>query len=73
MQNGFSDQANPGPDNQSASIRTANKEIARNSFHMGDMLVPSPDGRYIAAVDVTNWSEKTLWVYDMQTNSWANA
>src|SRR5262249_17505718 len=36
------------------------------------MLVPSPDGRYIAAVDVANWCEKTLWVYDTQTNSWAN-
>jgi len=72
LQNGFSDPANPGPQKQSASIRTANREIARSDLHMGDMLVPSPDGRYIAAIDVSNWCEKTLWVYDMQTNSWAN-
>jgi Tol biopolymer transport system component len=72
IQNGFSDQAKPGPHNHSASIRTANREIAKNNFHVGDMLVPSPDGRYIAAIDVTNWCEKNLWVYDTQTDSWAN-
>ena len=72
IQNGFSDSANPGPHNHSATIKTANKEIATTNSHVGDMLVPSPDGRYIAAIDVNNWSEKTLWVYDTQANSWAN-
>jgi Tol biopolymer transport system component len=36
------------------------------------MLVPSPDGRYIEAIDITRWADDQLWVYDTQNKSWAN-
>lgn len=49
------------------------KEIARNEkAQLGQMLDPSPDGRYLAAVDVTRWADDFLWVYDTQTKTWVN-
>jgi len=71
IQNGFSDSTDP-PHSHTASIKSAEKEIAKTNSHVGDMLVSSPNGRYIAAIDISNWCEKTLWVYDTQTDSWAN-
>ena len=54
-------------------LRTVDQVIARNdTSHLGKMLVPSPDRRYIAAIDVTRWAEDQLWVYDTQDKSWAN-
>ena len=53
-------------------IRTVGKEIAQNDTSLGKMLVPSPDGRYIAAIDITRLAQDQLWVYDTQNNSWAN-
>jgi len=54
-------------------IRTVEKEIARNEEgQLGRMLIPSPDGRYIAAADVTRWADDLLWVYDTRNKSWAN-
>jgi Tol biopolymer transport system component len=54
-------------------IRTVVKEVARNEeAQIGRMLVPSPDGRYIAAIDVTRWADDLLWVYDTQNKSWSN-
>lgn len=54
-------------------LRSPDEVIARNeASHLGKMLVPSPNGRYIAAIDVTRWAEDQLWVYDLQNKSWAN-
>ena len=54
-------------------IRTADKEVIRNNdAEIGDMLVPSPDERYIAAVDVNRAADNFLWVYDTQNRTWVN-
>jgi Tol biopolymer transport system component len=54
-------------------LRTADEVVARNNeSHLGEMLVPSPDRRYVAAIDVTRWADDLLWVYDLQNKSWAN-
>ncbi|HEV3220655.1 MAG TPA: hypothetical protein VGZ48_12845 [Candidatus Acidoferrales bacterium] len=39
--------------------------IARNDAWLGEFLVPSPDGRYLAV-----YGEKGLWVYSMQLGFW---
>jgi hypothetical protein len=33
------------------------------------LIAPSPNGRYLAIAD--GWSQKHLWVYDTELNSWA--
>jgi Tol biopolymer transport system component len=54
-------------------IRTVEKVVARNeASHLGQMLVPSPNGRYIAAIDVTRWADDLIWVYDTRNETWAN-
>ena len=55
----------------SDAIYTAGKQLARNTDRLGEMLVPSPDGRYIAAVD-DQFADGNLWVYDTQNDSWTN-
>lgn len=60
-------------------IRTVDKEIAQKKFpflddnfaSFGEMLVPSPDGRYIVAID-DSFKNNHLWVYDTQDKSWSD-
>src|SRR5262249_47488624 len=71
MKNGFADMKDP-LHTHIATIRSIDKDIVQKNSHLGDMLVPSPDNRYIAAIDVTNWIDKQLWVFDTQNKTWAN-
>jgi len=67
VQNGFA-----GPAGPTASILASDKEIANRASYLGEMLVASPDGRYIAAVHVDTWNDQQLMVYDIQNKSWTN-
>jgi WD40-like Beta Propeller Repeat len=49
-------------------IETQSTRIAQHSGWLGEDVVPSPDGRYLAVFD-DEW-QKDLWIYDMQSMSW---
>lgn len=49
-------------------IETKNGKIAQHLEWLGEDVVPSPNGRYLAVFD-EDW-EKDLWVYDMQSSEW---
>ncbi len=51
-------------------IETQNRIIASHDGWLGDTLLPSPDGRYIAVIGGT-W-QKHLWVYDFQLLKWSD-
>ena len=51
-------------------IETQNRVIASHDGWLGDILLPSPDGRYIALTGAT-W-QKRLWVYDTQLLKWSD-
>jgi hypothetical protein len=57
-------------DDASAVIRTPRDEIAQYpGGHLSEMIIPSPDGRYIA---VTGAWKSRLRVYDRHTSSWSD-
>jgi hypothetical protein len=49
-------------------IETQNAKIAQHAGWLGEDVVPSPDGRYLAVFD-EEW-QKDLWVYDMHSMRW---
>jgi len=51
-------------------IETQKRIIASYDGWLGDTLLPSPDGRYIAVIGDT--SQKHLWVYDMRLLRWSD-
>ena len=55
------------------TIRTPEKVTAQNSAsHIGEMLVASPSGRYLAAADVAGPANERLWVYGSEDKSRAD-
>ncbi len=50
-------------------IETNGRRSARNTSSVGDILIPSPNGEYVAAV---SHGEGPLWVFDTRKDSWAN-
>jgi hypothetical protein len=56
-------------DSPEGAIRTTRDSIARSPLHLGEMIIPSPDDRYIA---VTSARKSVLRVYDRRDNSWSN-
>jgi Tol biopolymer transport system component len=52
-----------------AVIRTPRDQIAQYPGGLGEMIIPSPDGRYIA---VTGAWKSHLRVYDRHTSSWSD-
>jgi len=52
-----------------AFIQTPLAPIAKSSHGLGEMIIPSPDGRYIA---FTGAQKSKLHVYDLQNDSWSN-
>ena len=58
-------------DDSSTIIQSPKGEVAEHGGWLGDLLAPSPDGRYIAVTG--SWSgSPNLWVYDTQTKGWVN-
>jgi WD40-like Beta Propeller Repeat len=51
-------------------IETKNGRIAWHAGALGEDVVPSPDGRYLAVFD-EEW-DKDLWVYDTQSSAWSD-
>ena len=51
-------------------IETQDRIIASHKGWLGDILAPSPDGRYVAVFGDT-W-QKHLWVYDLQLSKWSD-
>jgi hypothetical protein len=49
-------------------IEFPGQTIARNISWLGEFLVPSPDGKYLAVFD--NKVKKDLWVYDVGLRKW---
>jgi hypothetical protein len=52
-----------------AVIQTPDKSFAQFTFRLGEMIIPSPDGRYIAFTQA--WKSQ-LRVYDLQNGSWSD-
>ena len=52
-----------------SSIEAGGQTIARADFKLGDIIVPSPNERYIA---VTAGFGHDLWVYDRRNKAWTN-
>jgi hypothetical protein len=59
-----------GPADDFDYIMISGRRLARDKSAIGDMLVPSPDGRYIAAFG--SYGEAPLWIYDSQKDSWTD-
>jgi hypothetical protein len=55
-------------DSPEAIIQTPRSKIARYPGHLGELIIPSPDERYIA---VTSARKSFLRVYDRLDNSWS--
>lgn len=51
-------------------IETQDRITASHKGWLGDTLVPSPNGRYVAVFG--NTLQKHLWVYDMQLSKWSD-
>jgi hypothetical protein len=49
-------------------LATRDHIVAEHPGWLGEVVVPSPDGRYLAIFD-DEW-QKDLWVYDMQSSRW---
>jgi hypothetical protein len=56
-------------DSREAFIQTPRGKIARYPGHLGELIIPSPDEKYIA---VTSPQNSFLRVYDMRDNSWSD-
>lgn len=56
-------------DSPEAVIQTPRSEIARYPGQLGELIIPSPDERYIAVASARN---SHLLVYDRRDNSWSN-
>jgi hypothetical protein len=54
---------------QDNAIQTPSESIAQSPGHWGEMIIPSPDERYIA---VTGARSSFFEVYDRRDNSWSN-
>jgi Tol biopolymer transport system component len=52
-----------------AVIETVGESIAKSKFSLGELIIPSPNERYIA---VTGARDSTLWVYDRRSKTWAD-
>lgn len=46
------------------------REIAQHIGSLGDYVVPSPDGRYIAVFG--DWPDAKFWTYDTKLGKWAD-
>ena len=51
-------------------LETHDRIIAEHDGWLGDIVVPSPDGRYLAVFG--EGQRKHLWVYDMQLSTWSD-
>lgn len=51
-------------------LETRDHIIAEHQGWLGDVVVPSPDGRYLAVFG--DQQRKHLWVYDMRMSTWSD-
>ena len=51
-------------------IESSNGVLAQHGGWLGDLVVPSPDGRYLAVTGT--WFPTRLWVYDTKLRRWAD-
>jgi hypothetical protein len=49
-------------------LETPKRVVAQQNGWQGELIAPSPNGRYLAIAG--GWSQKHLWVYDTELNSW---
>jgi hypothetical protein len=52
------------------ALETPKRVIAEHNGWLGELVVPSPDGRYLA-IATTGWPYNTIWIYDTKLNHWA--
>jgi hypothetical protein len=50
-------------------LETPNGVLAQHGGWQGELVAPSPDGRYVAIAG--GWSQSHLWVYDIDLKKWA--
>ncbi len=53
----------------SSVLETPHGIIAQHSGWLGELIAPSPNGRYLAIAG--GWSQTHLWVYDTELKKWA--
>ena len=51
-------------------IETSNGTLAQHDGWQGDLIAPSPDGRYVAIAG--GWSQSHLWVYNINLKKWVD-
>jgi Tol biopolymer transport system component len=51
-------------------LETPSGMLAQRDGWQGDLIAPSPDGKYVAITG--GWPQSHLWVYDIDRNHWAD-
>lgn len=51
-------------------VESADGVIARHNGWLGELIAPSPDGRYISVAGA--WTGSHIWVYDIELKKWTD-